>query len=144
MNLIAIIKKSLFALCFVTLSAHAAGPASFRLANKSNYEIYCRDRSIMQAQDNVWTGGSNFVLKPGEFREVPGNRDYSIRTAGPKSALSQYYDVPRPYDLAQKSLNPEQFHQFDLTMTRKNPGMAIINITSGWTHGWKFTLSYMH
>ena len=126
-------------LLFFSLTTFAK---DFILTNKSGYDIFCRDRSIAEAEQGLWTGGMDHVIKPGESIQLTLDRNYSIRTAGKKTILSQYYDVPKPYDLAKKTLNPEQFHAFNLAMTRKKPCIPVISVSSGLTYGWNFTLSY--
>lgn len=115
---------------------------SFILVNKSRYDIFCRDRSIEQAKENLWTHSkdSNIVLKPGERIQLPLNKRYSIRTAGPKTAMSNYYDIPTPNELAKQTLNREEEIHFSAISWEKG-FIPIISVTSGLVYGWTFTLS---
>ena len=117
--------------------------SSFILVNKSGYDIFCRDRSIEQAQDNKWTSpeNSNIVLKPGERVQLSLSKSYSIRTAGKKSALSNYYNVPKPLELAKATLSREDEIAFSSAMWNKEL-MPIISVYAGLVYGWKFTLSH--
>ena len=136
-----LITKAIF-ITFALFSCAITVCGSFILVNKSKYDIFCRDRSIAQAQDNLWTSpeNSNIVLKPGERVQLSKSKNYSIRSAGPKTALSQYYDLPKPMDLA-KTLNREENIQYSAHQYEKG-FMPIISVQSGLVYGWTFTLSY--
>ena len=130
------------ALVLFSLTAATAIAKDFILTNKSGYDIFCRSRSIAEAEQGLWTGTMDHVIKPGDSIQLTLDRNYSIRTAGKKTMWSQYYDVPKPYELAQKTLNAQQFHEFDLAMNRRKPCIPVISISSGVTYGWNFVISY--
>ena len=87
-------------------------------------------------EENLVRAGEGKHVRIGARRPI----EFSIKRYGYGSALSPWFDMPDPEELAKEQLNAEQYKKYEAAI---NSGkMPIVVVKSSYMGGWSFSIGY--